>query len=186
MTDHYRIIVGHDLEATGDVAVEQAFALAARIAHSEVHVVHAMLSRGRRDVEGNAKKLDETMLELRARVMPIAHRWSPPIPTRVHVRIGTVIETIQQTAVDYDASLVLVGTHGHRGVASLSHRSIAAKLVRVACLPVLVAHAKDFSGLTKTAVPDAGRPGEDLHKKPLRESEVLGGSNRVSHVSGLL
>jgi len=185
MTDQYRIIVGHDLESSGDEAVEQAYALAARIAHSEIHVVHAVSARGKRDLAVSSKKLDEAMVELRARVTPIARRWTPPIPTQMHVRFGTVLETIQQIAVDYDASLVLVGTHGYRGIEGLSHRSIAARLVRIARLPVLVAHAKDFSGLTATPKPDAARPGEDLHHDRAM-SEVLIAPERVSHVSGLV
>ena len=185
MTDQYRIIVGHDLEATGDEAVEQAFALAARITSAEVHVIHAVSVRGRRDVERSGMRLDEAMVSLRARVTPIARRWTPAIPTQMHVRFGTVLETIQQTAVDYDASLVLVGTHGYRGVEDLSHRSVAARLVRIARLPVLVAHAKDFSGLTRTALPDASRPGEDLHRTQ-HVSDVIHPPERISHVSGLL
>jgi nucleotide-binding universal stress UspA family protein len=185
MSDHYRIIVGHDLEASGDEAIEQAYVLAARIARSEIHVVHAVSARARKDVEASSKKIDESMTELRARVMPVARRWSPTIPTHLHVRIGTVLETIQQIAVDYDASLVLVGTHGYRGMEGLSHRSIAARLVRIARLPVLVAHAKDFAGLTATARPDPARPGEDLHRTRAT-SEVLLLADRVSHVSGLV
>ena len=185
MTDEYRIIVGHDLEATGDEAVEQAFALAARLTRPEIHVVHAISTRARRDVAATARRLDEAMVELRARVTPIAQRWSPAIPTQMHLRFGTVLETIQQIAVDYDASLVLVGTHGYRGIEGLSHRSVAARLVRIARLPVLVAHAKDFSGLVATPKPDAVRPGEDLHRERV-VSEWLFPTERVSHVSGLL
>ena len=185
MTDAYRIIVGHDLEATGDEAMEQAFALAARIPGAEVDAVHAISTRGRRDVVANDKRLDDAIIEMRARITPIAHRWSPAIPTRIHVRFGTVLETIQQVAVDYDASLVLVGTHGHRGIARVGHRSIAARLVRVACLPVLVAHAKDFSGLVASPKPDATRPGENVHGGRAL-SERLFTTERVSHVSGLL
>jgi nucleotide-binding universal stress UspA family protein len=185
MTDSYRIIVGHDLEGSGDEAVEQAYALAARIARSEIHILHTLSTRGRRDVAASSKKIDEAIVELRARVTPIARRWTPAIPTQLHVRLGTVLETIQQIAVDYDASLVLVGTHGYRGVEGLSHRSIAARLVRIARLPVLVAHAKDFSGLTATPRPEAARPGEDLHHERAM-SEVLIAPERVSHVAGLV
>lgn len=183
MTDTYRIVVGHDLGATGDEALEQALTLAGRIAGAELEVLHVVPARERRAVSTNARLLDDALALLRARVARAVGGAS--VTARVHVRFGSPLEVLQQVAVDYDASLVVVGTGSRRGLDALSHRSVAARLVRIAKLPVLVAHAKDFSSLAATTLPDAPREGENLHRQQL-VSERIGVPERTSHVSGLV
>jgi nucleotide-binding universal stress UspA family protein len=181
--DTYRIVVGHDLESTGDAALEEATALAARIPGSELHVVHALSRPSRTNAGKNERRLDDAMTELRARVELAVARYRR-VPAQVHVRFGSASDAIVQVAVDYDASLVLVGTHGRRGLDRVRSRSIAERLVRRAPLPVLVAHAKDFSGLPTTVRPDAARPGEPLHReRPLSDLPVA--PMRTSHIAGL-
>ncbi len=80
---------------------------------------------------------------------------------RTHARIGRAVDTLLQVAVDYEADLLIVGTHGRRGVDRLVLGSVAEELVRKARCPVLVARPKDYSGLEKTARPDEPyQPGE--------------------------
>jgi nucleotide-binding universal stress UspA family protein len=181
----YRIVVGHDLGETGDRAVEQAAALALRMPQSELHVVHAARAKGHRKPALDAQHLDEALVELRARVNAIVHDWDPTPHTRLHVRFGSVLEVLQQIAVDYDAHLVVVGTHGYRGVDRLRGRSIAAQLVRQAHMPVMVAKQRDLTGFAISERPEPRRPGEDLHGKP--HTDALPVINaRVSHISVLL
>ena len=183
--DAYRIVVGHDLEQPGDEALREALALAMRLGNAELHVVHVVASPSSRDVERNDARLDTAMPVLRARVSDALEAAGVRVPTQLHVRLGTVAETIHQVAVDYDASLVLVGTHGRRGLDRVRHGSIAEQLVRTARLPVLVAHAKDFEGLDASARPDAATPGAELHRDQAM-SEVLIVRPRPSHIAGLV
>jgi hypothetical protein len=65
------------------------------------------------------------------------------------------VPTLLQMAVDYDADLMVVGTHGRRGVERMMLGSVAEELVRKARCPVLVARPKDYTGLERTPRPDA-------------------------------
>jgi nucleotide-binding universal stress UspA family protein len=59
-----------------------------------------------------------------------------------HARIGDASSTLLQMAVDYDADVLIVGTHARRGVDRLMLGSVAERLVREARCPVLIARPK--------------------------------------------
>lgn len=71
-----------------------------------------------------------------------------------HARIGKPVETMLQFAIDYDASLLIVGTNSRRGVERLVLGSVAEMLVRNARCPVLVARPVDYTGAIKTRLPE--------------------------------
>lgn len=183
--DTYRIVVGHDLESTGDEALEEAMALARRMPGSEIHVVHALARASATNPAANDRRLDDALEELQPRVELILAR-DRAVRGHVHVRFGKIVETIIQVAIDYDAGLVLVGTHGRRGLDRVRSRSVAERLVRSAPLPVLVAHAKDFASLPVSVRPDRARPGEPLHRQRALGEVVIATGPRTSHVSGLV
>jgi nucleotide-binding universal stress UspA family protein len=54
------------------------------------------------------------------------------------VRFGDAGDAIAQLASDIEADLVVVGTHGHRGLERLLLGSVAENVVRLAPCPVLV------------------------------------------------
>ncbi|MDQ3033180.1 MAG: universal stress protein [Myxococcota bacterium] len=183
--DTYRIVVGHDLEQPGDEALREALALAMRMGDAEIHAVH-VVGGSSRDLEQSAKQLDAAMAGLRARASDaIGDAATAEVPMQLHVRFGEAADSIHQVAIDYDADVVLVGTHGRSGLDRVRHGSIAEKLVRTARLPVLVAHAKDFTGLTPSARPDSATPGAELHQDQAM-SEVLIARKRSSHIAGLI
>jgi nucleotide-binding universal stress UspA family protein len=182
--DVFRIVVGQDLEPNGDEALEESMALAQRVRRAEIHVVHALARPSPRNVDMNDRRMQDAMLELRSRVQLAVDRY-PGVVAHAHVRFGSPVGTIIQIAVDYDASLILVGTHARRGLDRVRNRSVAERLVRTAPLPVLVAHAKDFARLPLTVRPDRARPGEDLHAERAI-SEIVIAPERASHISGLL
>ncbi|HYP91237.1 MAG TPA: universal stress protein, partial [Polyangiaceae bacterium] len=64
-----------------------------------------------------------------------------------HIRFDSVADEIAQLAADLDADLVVVGTHGRRGVSRLLLGSSAEATVRLSPCPVLVMRPK--------AVPEA-------------------------------
>ena len=182
--DVFRIVVGQDLEPCGDEALDEAMVLAQRIEGVEIHVVHALSRPSAKNVGMNDRRMEDAMLELRSRVQLAVGRH-PGVAAHAHVRFGKIAETIIQVAIDYDASVILVGTHARRGLDRVTNRSIAERLVRTAPLPVLVAHAKDFIGLPVTKRPEASRQGERLHDARALTELVIAPS-RTSHISGLV
>jgi hypothetical protein len=76
-----------------------------------------------------------------------------------HVRIGAIAEQITALATEIEADVVVVGTHGRRGVRRLMMGSVAEKTVRLAPCPVLVVRPRDFSQLP--AAPEIEPPCPD-------------------------
>jgi nucleotide-binding universal stress UspA family protein len=78
-----------------------------------------------------------------------------------HARIGPAVETLLQACIDYEADLLMVGSHGRRGMERLLLGSVSETLVRKANCPVIVVRRKDYSSCSKTTLPDAPyAPGE--------------------------
>jgi nucleotide-binding universal stress UspA family protein len=61
-----------------------------------------------------------------------------------HVAAGSAWKQILQVAIDVQADLIVVGTHGRSGVKRLLLGSVAESVVRKASCPVLVAREKDY------------------------------------------
>jgi nucleotide-binding universal stress UspA family protein len=61
-----------------------------------------------------------------------------PARVTVHVRVGEPATQIRFLAQDFDASLVVVGTHARRGLKRLLLGSIAEEVARTAPCPVLI------------------------------------------------
>lgn len=59
-----------------------------------------------------------------------------------HVVMGFPVEEIMKYAADHNIDLLVVGTHGHTGLAHLLMGSVAEKLVRLSTCPVLTVHPK--------------------------------------------
>jgi nucleotide-binding universal stress UspA family protein len=184
MKSPYRIVVGMDLEESGDVALRCALSIAARVSEVELHVVHVPGSP-----DGNlailSRALEGGLEALRDRVLIVGGPARSEVPIRLHVRLGDVARTLEQVAVDYDADLVVVGTHGRTGAARLVLGSASAELTKIARLPVLVARDKDFQGVARTPSLDAPIPGPELHRAPYL-TDVIHSGQRGAHISGLL
>ena len=61
---------------------------------------------------------------------------------RAHLRLEAPAHELAQIAADLEADLVVVGTHGRRGIARLLLGSVAEAVVRLAPCPVLVVRPK--------------------------------------------
>lgn len=184
----YRIVVGMDLEESGDVALVEGLRLAAKIPDAELHPVYAILAEPAvqaKAIDELSRHLSRGLDRLRERVERIANGLQVRQRSRLHVRFGDPVRVLQQVAVDYDADVLVVGTHGRRGIERLLLGSVASDLVKVARLPVVVARPKDFKGLERTPEPDEARPGEDLSREQV-VSDVIHVGPRTSHIAGLL
>ncbi|MGB8412511.1 MAG: universal stress protein [Candidatus Binatus sp.] len=58
-----------------------------------------------------------------------------------HVTTGDPAEQVLETARDLDADLIVMGTHGRKGLGHLVLGSVAERVVRESPIPVLTAHA---------------------------------------------
>jgi len=164
------IVIADDFSETGMNALREGF----RRAHGkEVHVVHVVTDAdlydapGDTEMERQASVLETLPPRLWDRVAIAGEEVDDLPDTRVsvHIRLGRPSEAILQIAVDYDADMIVIGTHGRRGMQRLVLGSIAEALTRTARCPLLIARPKDYSGADRSERPDPAREGEDLHSQ---------------------
>ena len=162
----YIIVVGADFSEESTLAVERAFEIASEHANAELHLVNIVQTYGPQvayemPVDSSALAV-LTIAEARARFKTYAdeavarflqrppvngNRRLPPGRVITHVRFDAIAEEIAQVAADFEADLVVVGTHGRRGISRWLLGSSAEATVRLAPCPVLVVRPK--------VVPDA-------------------------------
>jgi nucleotide-binding universal stress UspA family protein len=138
-----RILVATDFGDVSRRAVEVALDLAT-VHGATVHVVHAfeVPDFGPESTIAWAAKLGErATARLDALVREAAHR-APSVTVRTEARQGTAWEQVVSAAQALSADLVVLGTHGRRGVPRALLGSVAEKVVRVCPIPVLTVHAE--------------------------------------------
>lgn len=188
-----RIAVGVDFSSTGNHALLEAMRLARQLPGSELHMIYVLKTDKQLH---DAKKLFELETELREKAEEMREHVINVCAPRageafsqvlvMHVRLGDPATAIHQTAVDVDADMIVVGTHGRTGIEKLILGSVAEELIRIARLPVVVAHPKDFSNLPKSDRPEAARPGDNLAATGISNRLHLSFAPRSSHISGLV
>jgi nucleotide-binding universal stress UspA family protein len=72
------------------------------------------------------------------------------VPVEVHALLGGIAETILDEAKRHGADVIVMGTHGRRGLAHLLLGSVAEKVVRQATVPVVTVRS-DAEGETPEA-----------------------------------
>ncbi len=161
------IVVGVDFGPSGDDAIVQALRLQEDHPETALHLVHVLDPRdvisypGKPALETEEEVLEHAPVMMRERVEQIMRALGiggAMDRVEAHVRIGRAVETLCQVAVDYDADLLVVGTHGRKGIDRWVLGSVAEALVRKAGCPVLVARPKDYGEARKTPLPDPPYP----------------------------
>jgi len=150
MAAPYRIVVGHDFSELAAQALAQAVSLAQRNPEAELHVV-AVVDKEASEivpVEDRHASLVKITDNMRERLIAELKRvigtdGKSRIPTIAHVRVGAIAEQIAALAGELGAELVVVGTHGRRGLRHLLLGSVAERTVRLAPCPVLVVRPKN-------------------------------------------
>ena len=72
---------------------------------------------------------------------------------RVHIRFSEPAEQLAQLAADLEADLIVVGTHGRRGLSRVLLGSVAEGTVRLAPCPVLVVRPKQIQQVPEILPP---------------------------------
>jgi len=141
---YQRIMVAVDGSATAERGLQEAIQLAldqkAKLAI--VHVIDVVIAYGAGQwvggyVEGTREFAQEIIAH--ARKTAQAAGIEPEIQSPEIVTTGYhVADTVAQLARDWKADLLVVGTHGRRGVSRMLIGSVAERIVRVAPCPLLL------------------------------------------------
>ena len=154
----YLIVVGVDYSEAGNLALDQALELASARPNAEVHIVNVVRLYGNQALMDapvtaglSAVSLADANQQLNAYVQlrQQAHvagnaraAGSPVLRVIAHLRVEAPAQEIAQIASDLEADLVVVGTHGRRGLSRLLLGSVAEAVVRLAPCPVFVVRPK--------------------------------------------
>jgi nucleotide-binding universal stress UspA family protein len=145
------VVVGVDYSVSCELAVQQALDLVSTAPRAELHVVHVSstfpalvgvepatdsklpVTPGEAQTELE-RHVDRCIRKFLSRRDPTA-----PLPSRVvcHVRFAAPAEEIAELARELEAHLVIVGTHGRRGLSRVLLGSVAEGVVRLSPCPVL-------------------------------------------------
>lgn len=195
----YRIVVGVDFTETSSHALLHALRALGATPSGELHVTHVVLDADAARA-GNLER-DEALMEaayqrLRGYLVEesvrdqLAREESFERTVAYHVRLATdVAQALEQVALDVDAHLVVVGSHGRRGLEKWILGSVAERLLQNARVPLLVARPASFEGMTKSDRIEPAKPGVNIHAKRydfVYSTERLSFTGRSSHVSGML
>lgn len=150
----YVIVVGVDFSKTGDLAVERALELARERGRAELHLVNIVRTYGagvQLELPGSpgfsSMSLGDAAEQLRVyaehQLARHARLVTESLRVVTHVRLDAPAEEIAQLAADLEADLVVVGTHGRRGLSRMLMGSVAEGVVRLSPCTVLVVRPRD-------------------------------------------
>ena len=149
-----KILVSVELDATADVALEEAFRLAANPA-AELHLVHIVSAEGlgaAEQVIQADRRIAEASQVIREYVDRLAADHGYTDQVFVHMRVGNdPAQAILQASVDVGADVIVVGSHRRRGLEKLLLGSVAERILREAHCTVVVALRKDYSATQPSA-----------------------------------
>ena len=138
-----RILFATDFSEPAKCAQAYALALAEKFG-AELHVLHAVAE----DVFVPAPDLAAEWLQTetersRQRMQTeLGPDWSAKGRAVQVIRQGHAVQETVQYAKESNADLIVIGTHGRTGLASLLLGSVAEKIVRLATCPVLTVHPR--------------------------------------------
>lgn len=131
----FRIVVGFDGAPLSELALREAAALAAERPETDIHVI-AVVEEIR---EGHTVTVEQAGA---AALHAVGVEEGPRIVP--HVLTGDPVREIIRIADDVEADLVIVGTHGRRGLKRLILGSVAEQVARRASCPVLVMRPRHY------------------------------------------
>lgn len=141
MADLKRILVPTDFTDTSDRALDWALNLAGRLGGA-VTVMHAYeipvigfpdgAIIATPEIAGRIAEASRAALDT-----AVAKRRGGPVPIDGVIREGVAWEAINALADELDADMVVIGTHGRRGLSRALLGSVAENVVRTAHRPVV-------------------------------------------------
>lgn len=153
-----KILVPTDFTKVADCALNHACTLAGRMG-AEIHLLHVVNDKD--DLKEARTKLDLLIDRVRK-----AGEKQPLIPV---VRVGSVYEDIGTTASEIGAGLIIMGTHGMRGMQFITG-SRALRVITNSSVPFIVVQERNIkpSGYSQIVVP------MDLQKESRQKLTLVG------------
>jgi nucleotide-binding universal stress UspA family protein len=139
------ILVPSDFSKPSTAALEYALDLAAKLG-ATVHVVHAyelpLVGLPSGVITITAEQASQIIAAAEKHLADIVTRYgSRGVPLTTSLDQTDPRDAILETATKVGADLIVMGTHGRRGVARALIGSVAEQLVRTSHVPVLTVHA---------------------------------------------
>jgi nucleotide-binding universal stress UspA family protein len=136
------ILVPHDFSETAERALAFTLDLAAPLgARINVMFAYDVLAYGFPEAPSMAMDTNQVERAARTALEGVASRARRPgVAVECVVRRGPAWSEINAAAKETSADLIVIGTHGRRGVARALIGSVAEKVVRTAPCPVLTVH----------------------------------------------
>lgn len=168
------IVVAVDYSESGNLALERAFELGLEKPGVALHVVNVMpvfesgfvpdatMATWTGSMPSPAVAAEQLRSYVAARVDDFRKRYAGADlafldSVVAHQRLEVPSEEIAQLAADLEADLVVVGTHGRRGMSHLMLGSVAEATVRLSPCPVLVVRPKAVPARVPTIEPPCPR-----------------------------
>ncbi len=137
-----RVLVASDFSESSTRAVDLAVAIA-RDAGAALDVVHVCEIPMYGDFAGSIDFVSSLTEAANRKLGDLVASVRSACPaTRGLVRIGVAWEQILLAAAEVGADVIVLGTHGRRGVAHALIGSVAERIVRVSDIPVVTARAR--------------------------------------------
>jgi nucleotide-binding universal stress UspA family protein len=151
-----KILVPTDFTKVGDTAIEHAVAVS-RATNADIHVLHI--------VEDKSK-----LVEARKRLSELVEKVSKETGAKLSpmVRIGNIFEDIDSVANEIEASLIIMGTHGLRGMQFITG-SRALKIVTHSSVPFIIVQE---TGIKETGYDDIVVP-LDLNQNTKQKLKIV-------------
>ncbi len=156
MASDKKVLVPVDFTKVSETAMEHAIIVAKTI-DAEIHAIHII---------SNKAQIAEAKLKLDALRERTLNEKAIAIQTLV--RIGNIFEDIDKAATELDASLIIMGTHGLRGMQFLTGGR-ALRIVTESSIPFIVVQERTIRphGYHKLVVP------MDLHKETKQKLSLV-------------
>ena|ERR1700722_3651727 len=140
----HRILVATDFSAIADHALDQALDLAEQL-HAKITLMHAYEIPIYGFPDGILVATADLGLEMSRAAQAglnasIEKHKARGIEMTTVLRDGPPWEEINTVAAEVSADVIVVGTHGRRGIARALLGSVAERILRTATRPVLVVH----------------------------------------------
>jgi nucleotide-binding universal stress UspA family protein len=184
------ILAATDFSKTADRAADLARDLAQTFG-AHLHILHAAILLEDHHLESHRKsQLDELLRSgdaARRKELEATYESAHGIDITPHLIRGMApAEVIVETAGSLDCGLIVMGTHGRKGLSHLILGSVAGRVVRTSSRPVLTVRADaevDADGLRSILVPhDFSEASNAALQQAAAWARVLGASITLLHV----
>lgn len=157
MSMHRHVLAAIDLDVSTGIVLETAIRETLQRPGADLIVFYAFEWFGA-DLVGNGRSgTDEKIAEVKLRAhqalqaYAVAHKDVVLPRVEVHMAVGRPAQEIVWAAAHFDADVIVVGSHGRRGLGRVLMGSVAEKVVRLAGCPVSVVREKSHDPKYKIA-----------------------------------